>query len=82
MALCHSDVGVYRQCQQDTTCQETDAQLALQAYMELQHIPHRSLHYVKRITPHGTVAEHWSPTGNLSLSCTWDAADGWPLMWV
>ena len=30
----------------------------------------------------GTVVERWSLTGELSLSCTRPAADGWPLMWV
>jgi len=30
----------------------------------------------------GTVVERRSGTGKLSLSYTWLAADGWPLMWV
>ena len=31
---------------------------------------------------HGTVVERRSLTGELSLSCTWPAADGCPPMWV
>jgi len=30
----------------------------------------------------GTVVERRSVAGELSLSCAWPAADGWPLMWV
>jgi len=30
----------------------------------------------------GTVVERWSLTGELCLSCSRPAADGWPLMWV
>ena len=30
----------------------------------------------------GTAVERWSLTGDLSLSCTRPAVDGWPLMWV
>jgi len=30
----------------------------------------------------GLAAEHWSLSGELSLSCAWPAADGWPLMCV
>jgi len=30
----------------------------------------------------GTVVERRSLVGEVYLSCTWPAADGWPLMWV
>jgi len=30
----------------------------------------------------GTMVERRSLAGELSLSCAWPAADGWPLMWV
>jgi len=29
-----------------------------------------------------TEVECWSLTSELSLSCTWPTANGWPLMWV
>ena len=33
-------------------------------------------------TRRGTVVERRSLAGELSLSCAWPAADGWPLLWV